>query len=495
MSLKKTKNGKHLISIYLKAGGRLRLVGYSDRRATLRLEENIKTLDACVVSGERPDRELSDWLENLPERIKQKLVKHGLLSQSQLEKSKTLNAHLDDFLEYQESQAAKGNLKPARIKKQRFRIFRIITENKFMFIHDISASQADRWISQQYQNQTLSAKSCNHYLQALKQFCRWLVENNRIPDNPVAAIKPLPLNSGNTEQRRSLTEDEITILIATTERSRETYSGLNGHERSLVYQLALTTGLRHNEIRTLVRDDFDFKTSSVTVRDINSKNNLTDTLPLQKSLSEAINGYFQSNPELPKAKVFAKMGVKGYAMIKKDLEAAGIEYINDSGKCDFHALRHTYCSRLARNGILPQTAQRLMRHSDINLTMRAYTHIMLEDKQQAIATLPEIKPLLNENIATGTDDIEIVSENLNFRGGEKLPISAHNGKICLDCSGQSANNREDSEINVSTYHKRKNTAKSSVNIYTNTDDLIDTNWSGRGESNPRNQLGRLELYH
>ena len=41
----------------------MRLVGYSDRRASLRLEENIKTLDACNVANERPDRELMDWLE------------------------------------------------------------------------------------------------------------------------------------------------------------------------------------------------------------------------------------------------------------------------------------------------------------------------------------------------------------------------------------------------------------------------------------------------
>ena len=51
---------------------------------------------------------------------------------------------------------------------------------------------------------------------------------------------------------------------------------------------------------------------------------------------------------------------------------------------------HTFCSLLAKNGVLPQTAQRLMRHSDINLTMKAYTHILIGDKKLAIAALPEI---------------------------------------------------------------------------------------------------------
>ncbi len=47
---------------------------------------------------------------------------------------------------------------------------------------------------------------------------------------------------------------------------------------------------------------------------------------------------------------------------------------------DFHALRHTFITRLARSGVSPQMAQSLVRHSDINLTMSRYTHVGLHDQ-------------------------------------------------------------------------------------------------------------------
>ena len=42
----------------------------------------------------------------------------------------------------------------------------------------------------------------------------------------------------------------------------------------------------------------------------------------------------------------------------------------------------------ARNGVLPSVAQKLMRHSDIRLTMNTYTHLELADTAGAVASLP-----------------------------------------------------------------------------------------------------------
>ena len=176
-------------------------------------------------------------------------------------------------------------------------------------------------ISDIYKAGDLSAKSCNHYLQAMKQFCRWLVNSNRMQDNPVAMLKPIKLNTNNTQQRRALTEEEIAKLLKSAEESDDIYGGLNGRVRSLVYQLALTSGLRHNEIRTLLRDDFDLESGTVTVRDINAKNSKTEVLPLQDSLRQQLIEYYDEFPALPKAKAFERMGAKGFIMIRNDLEA------------------------------------------------------------------------------------------------------------------------------------------------------------------------------
>jgi len=43
---------------------------------------------------------------------------------------------------------------------------------------------------------------------------------------------------------------------------------------------------------------------------------------------------------------------------------------------------------LARKGVTPSVAQKLMRHSDIRLTMNTYTHLDLTDTAGTLAALP-----------------------------------------------------------------------------------------------------------
>lgn len=55
---------------------------------------------------------------------------------------------------------------------------------------------------------------------------------------------------------------------------------------------------------------------------------------------------------------------------------------------DFHALRHTFISNLARAGVHPRNAQALARHSTIDLTMNVYTHVAMDDLATDVEQLP-----------------------------------------------------------------------------------------------------------
>ena len=56
----------------------------------------------------------------------------------------------------------------------------------------------------------------------------------------------------------------------------------------------------------------------------------------------------------------------------------------------FHALRHTYATRLFENNIPPKTVQVLMGHYDISITMDIYTHVMEDTKLEAVEKLNNI---------------------------------------------------------------------------------------------------------
>ena len=72
---------------------------------------------------------------------------------------------------------------------------------------------------------------------------------------------------------------------------------------------------------------------------------------------------------------------------------------------DFHSLRHTFITNLARSGVHPKAAQTLARHSTITLTMDRYSHTLIGEQAEAVKGLPDLTgPVVDERRKTGTDD-------------------------------------------------------------------------------------------
>ncbi len=94
-------------------------------------------------------------------------------------------------------------------------------------------------------------------------------------------------------------------------------------------------------------------------------------------------------------------------MLRVDLEACKIAPTDSSGRTvDFHALRHSYISLMARAGVAPKVLMDLARHSDVNLTMGYYSHTLMADRAEALKSLPDlIGPEPKQQMrATGTYD-------------------------------------------------------------------------------------------
>jgi hypothetical protein len=78
-------------------------------------------------------------------------------------------------------------------------------------------------------------------------------------------------------------------------------------------------------------------------------------------------------------------------MLRVDLAAAGIEYRDASDRvADFHSLRHTYVTRLAKSNAPVKVMQDLARHSTPTLTLGNYAHVGVTDRTRALDALPAI---------------------------------------------------------------------------------------------------------
>lgn len=135
---------------------------------------------------------------------------------------------------------------------------------------------------------------------------------------------------------------------------------------------------------------------------------------------------------IPSARAFPNMPKRTAAMLMVDLEAAGIDYIDEAGAHrDFHSLRHSYISALVRSGAHPKVCQELARHSTIAITMDKYSHVALETEIEALDKLPDFgKREAEEMKATGTDDenpAPNVPRSVPFQDGLKRSNADQNG--------------------------------------------------------------------
>ncbi len=105
----------------------------------------------------------------------------------------------------------------------------------------------------------------------MKQFSKWLYDTGRVSTDLLTRLD-MPQVNETVRNRRALTIDEAGRLLQSAKNNRIFYQGISGYERYLIYSLALTTGLRANEIRTLTVNDFDFASHTVTVKPRNEKN-------------------------------------------------------------------------------------------------------------------------------------------------------------------------------------------------------------------------------
>lgn len=190
-------------------------------------------------------------------------------------------------------------------------------------------------------------------------------------------------------------------------RSRETFRGLAGEDRFVIYYLALGSGLRASEIASLRPESFrlDEVPPTVIVEAEYSKHRNRDERPLQPDLAVILEDYLAGKPSGEPLWPGSWAG-KAAEMLKPDLAAAEIPYVDAAGRyADFHAQRHTYITVAGRN-LPPQMAQPLARHQDYK-TMRGYTHLGLHDTGAAVAQLPPLLPRKKPDAAalqaTGTE--------------------------------------------------------------------------------------------
>jgi len=299
---------------------------------------------------------------------------------------------------------------------------------------DIDADGVARYAGK-LQNEGRAARTIQAHLNAMTGFTRWLTQEHKLPRDPLASVKKPNPKSDRRRERRMLLPDEWRRLEAATLAGPER-EGMTGRERRLLYRLAVETGLRSAELRSLSRGRLflDAEPPYVTCKAGSTKNRKDARQYIGSDLAADLGAYVAT--KAPGARVFDLPHESYLArMLRADLAEARRAWLreakadpgertrreqsdflapdnHDGETLDFHSLRHTCGAWLAMSGAHPKVVQAVMRHSSIVLTMDTYGHLFPGSEAAAVAGLRDLLavPVAEALRATGTDDF-VASES------------------------------------------------------------------------------------
>lgn len=379
---KKQRTEKYHVSFKDHTGVGRRVTAFSDKAASESLGRKLERLAALRALRDPMPADLADWIDGIDDDLREKLTDWGMVDMRARLAAQPLAVHIADWITDVRNRGKSENhaaLLEARVNK-------IIVGCGFNRYADITVERVNAYLAER-KRADASTQTLNHHIGAIKQFTRWMFENDRAGELRLAGLKKSNVEADRRYVRRALTVEELSRLIATTQASKIDRNCAGGAERAIVYRVATATGLRANEIRTLTAGAFDLDSDkpTLTVKASNTKNRRAVRFALAADLAAALRLHLAT--KLPTAPAFG-IGRYTATMIQSDCEDAKIAIGEADARIDFHSLRATFITNLARAGVSLQLAQQLARHSDPRLTANVYSNFSDDEKRQALELLP-----------------------------------------------------------------------------------------------------------
>mgnify|MGYP001225640398 CR=1 FL=1 len=302
-------------------------------------------------------------------------------------------------------------------KNVKSRLDRTVTALGLTNLEDLQPVQVIRYRNQQ-RAEGASNRTANLLVDTLGAMFAWALGCGLIDANPLRNVRRLPDGAGHQRyRRRALTDAEIERFLAAAEsddketaaRWWEQGGGAANHRLHAVrvpqaplWFAFLETGARWSELTRTRWADWDLEERTLVLRAETTKSKKRRVLPMRKELAATLQSLRAlqeqilgrelepSDPGFRTPEGANGMRATNNAMrvFNRVLKRAVIARVDGEGrKLDIHSLRHTFGSRLARNGVGLVQVQRLMGHSDPKLTAQVYTHLDVEDLRRAVESV------------------------------------------------------------------------------------------------------------
>jgi integrase/recombinase XerD len=248
----------------------------------------------------------------------------------------------------------------------------------------------------------------NYEVGVLGTMLRWGVRQRLIGSNPIDGIDLLPHQK---KDGRALEDDEVRRLL---DSSRQPWRD--------IWYAYLVTGLREDELASLLFTDVDCDARELIVRGYNAKGKRERRVPIDDGLWDILQRQragapgrqpvdYRGRPEIAERvralftrdRVFVsrcntpltRQGL--YEAFMRCCARAGIEVAtyDPDGRLvehvDVHSLRRTFATNALVNGADPKSVQEILGHRTLKLTMQIYAKVKAGPKRQAVGKLSYAK--------------------------------------------------------------------------------------------------------
>ena len=269
---------------------------------------------------------------------------------------------------------------------------------------DLPIGEVKQIMVQQYINSLvgISERSISTIRYLLRKAFDMAINNNLLRINPVTSV---------TIPKRKDTAKRKEVEIFTVEEQQKYIEGAKCTKYEPMLLLALFSGMRRGELLALRWDNVDFNNNCIhvvesarRVKKYDSNGNTYNTIefkgpktinsnrdiPLTADMKHMLQTHkLKQQAYNPKNLVF--VNAKGNELYPDDVrriqkavcKASKIPYKR------FHALRHTFATRLIENGVDVKIVSKLLGHSDVTTTYNIYVHDTVESKTAAVNLLSE----------------------------------------------------------------------------------------------------------
>ena len=231
----------------------------------------------------------------------------------------------------------------------------------------------------------LKDRSIEYVHTTLRKSLKAAVVDRLINHNPTDGVRPIKTPTGTAKEPKALAPDQVKVLFEAAAESRF----------EALYVVAMYTGLRRGELLGLKWTDTDLDTGTLMVRrslDVDGtfkapKNQAARrTLKLTPRALDALKVHkvHQNAARLQAGPRWQDHNLVFPNTVGKPMNAGNFyrrdfqPLLKRAGLADegftIHSLRHTFATTLADKGVHPSTAQKMLGHSDIRMTLAIYTH-------------------------------------------------------------------------------------------------------------------------